>query len=541
LQNNHEKTLLPFATYTNDSNGTLKSETEKSAIFCLSELGKDKGGGFFKKKPSEKTVFIAKVYYPFWIASCENLNVILDGLNISSHSIIYPIIPDLNIFKNDLNESLTTRQIYSTFLSNHLAYFQEAKGEETITVDGLIVDLDFIKELKDYLKEATTQTQVVDGVLISPANDKEAIVEKIKQIADSHGEFKSTLEKLGEIIKILNTKKQFFLASLHDEMIAFDHKYSGQIQKATANLAREKTKINKAYSEKITEITKKFEKENVVLNKEMIHSEKIIKDINADIEQVEVEIKNAIIDKDEQSEAKLKEKRNELKRQLPEFVPAMKNLRLKIQEIEESKKNELFQCRQENQAEIKEASRELLEIEAARNAEKKNCQDEMEKIEDYTSKITSDIDKLCKMTEVTFFAFDSLGVRGGSVPPLLVHMPFYLLCYMAQSEKRFSYVAPSKVNAIDFGVRLKTLGRKKLTQLFQPRSQKIVSILNMFIGLIDENVAFRHEITEAAGKADLLKSSEDIASIKNGLNVLKEDGWISKEEFEAFTQALSQI
>jgi hypothetical protein len=541
LQSNHKKTLLPFAVNTNESNGTLRIETEKSAIFCLSELSRDKGGGFLRKKPSEKTVFIDKMYYPFWYASYENLNVVFDGLNISSHSIIYPSIPDVNAFKNDLDERFATRQIYSTFLANNSGYFQETNVEKTITIDGLIADLDFAKEFMDYLKEATTQTEVLDGVLISPANDEEAIVKKIKGLADSHDQFKLTLEQLGETIKILNTKTQFFLASLNDEITAIDRKYKGQIQKATATLEVEKTKIDKAYSKKITEITEKFEQENVALNKESIQQEKIINGINADIERLELEIKNATINKDEQAEARLKEKKNELKKKLPEFVPVMKNLKLKTQELEESKNNELFQLRQENQTKIKEASMELLESEAARDAEKKNCQTEMEKIEEYTSKITSDIDKLYKMVEETVRAFDSLGIRGENVPPLLVHMPFYLFGYTAQSEKRFSYVAPSKVNCIDLGVRLKTLGRKKLSQIFQPRSQKTVSILNRFIELLNENVAFKHEITEAASKADLLKSREDIALIKNGLNGLKEDGWISKDEYDDFTQKLTQI
>jgi hypothetical protein len=542
LQSNHKKMLLPFAINTDDSKGTVRIETEKSAIFCLSELNRDKGGGFLKKKPSEKTVFIDKVYYPFWFSSCENLNVIFDGLNISSHSIIYPTIPDVDAFKNDLNERFATRQIYSTFLTNHSGYFQEANGEKTITIDGLIVDLDFVKEFMDYLKEATTRNEVVDGVLISPAHDEEAIVKKIKGIADSHNQFKLTLEQLGETIKILNTKTQFFLAALNDEKTAIDRKYMGQVQKATLNLEIEKTKIDKAYSKKITEITEKFEQENVALNKVAIQQEKIINDINADIEHLEVEIKNAIINKDEQAESRLKEKRNELKKKIPEFVPVTKNLKLKIQELEENKNNELFRLRQENQTKIKEASGELVEIEATRDAEKKNCQTEMEKIEEFTSKITSDIDKFYKMIEETLRAFDSLGIRGESVPPLLVHMPFYLFCYTAaQSEKRFSYVAPSKVNNIDLGVRLKTLGRKKLTQLFQPLSQKTVYILNRFIELLNENVAFRHEITEAASKADLLKSRDDIALIQNGLNGLKEDGWISKDEYEAFTQTLTQI
>jgi hypothetical protein len=541
LQSRQKKTLLPFAVNTSNSNSTLRIETEKTAIFCLSELNREKGGGFIKKKPSEKTIFITKVYYPFWHASYTNLNVIIDGLNIASHSIIYPTISDVNTFKNDLNEEFATRQVYSTFLSNHLGYFQELNGEKTINIDGFIVDLDFVKEFTDYLTEATPQTEVVDGILISPANDEEAVVEKIKRLTDSHNQFRFTLEQLDENIKILNTKTQFFLAALNDEIADIDRKYSGQIQKAKLNFEKEKAIIDRAYSEKITEITEKFEQENVALNKKIIQHEKTISDIGADIEHLDVEIKNAIINKDEQTEARLKEKRNELKKELPEFTPAIKDLKLKIQELEESKNNKLFQFRQNNQTEIREASKELLEVEAARDAEKKNCQTEMEKIEEYTSKITSDMDRLYKRVEETLSAFENLGIKGEKAPPLLVHMPFYLFCYGGQSEKRFSYVAPSKVNSIDLAVRLKTLGRKRLTQLFQPRSLKIVSILNRFIELLNENVAFRHEITDAADKANLLRSSENIALIQQGLIGLKEEGWISKEEFEVFTQTLTQI
>lgn len=541
MQNSHEKTLLPFAAYTSHGSGVLKIETEKSAIYCLSELNRDKGGGFFKKKPPEKTVFIAKIYYPFWIASYADYNVIFDGLNISLHSIMYPTIPDVNVFINDLNQRSDTRQIYSTFLSNHLSYFQEINGEKAIAINGLIADLDFVREFMDYLKEATTQTQVVDGVLITPANTEEETVKKIEALNDSYNQFILTLEKLGKTIKLLNAKTRVFLTALNDEVAAIDEKYSEKIQKATLELEKAKSKLNKAYSERVTEVTEKFEQESVALNKKAIHLEKVIQDINNDLDQFEVEIKNATINKDEQAEAKLKEKRNELKKQLSEFVPAMKNMKVKIQEREDSKKNQLFQLRQENQAEIKEASRDLLEIEDARDAEEKFCRDEMEKMEDYTSKITSDLDKLGKTMEATLNAFDYFGIRGANVPPLLVHMPFHLVYYMAQSERRFIYVAPSKVNSICIGVRLKSLGRKKLSQLFQPRSQKALAILNRFIVLLNENVAFRHEITEACSKASLLKSSEDRALIQNGLNGLKEDGWISNDEFESFSQALTQI
>jgi hypothetical protein len=540
VQGKTQKTLLPFASYPHAENGTLKNEVEKAAVFCLAELNREKGGGLFRKKPSEKTVFMAEVYYPFWIVSFRELTLLFDGLNVLSHTLTYPAIPDIKVFKDNLKERSSTRQIYSAFLSNQLWYFQNSNGEQTRVIEGLISDPGFLEEFMDYVKEAAmTENPVVERVLVSPAYDENQIMNSIKELEDSRAEVARELEELNGIIKLLNTKTQSFLGGLHEEIKAVEEKFSGPIEDAEAALAKKKSQINKDYAEKVTEVSSKFEQETVALRKEVIKLEKARDELNSEIEHAETEIKNAAINKDDQSEQKWKEKRNELKRKLPEIAIAIKNLEEKIQTIEENKKNELFQLKQENDAKIKEAGRSLLETESARDAKKKICQDEMEKIEELTSKISGDIDKLSKMLEVALGNFNRLGIRQRNAPPLLVYMPFYLLCYMSKSNKRFSYVAPSIVSSMDISARLKAIGKKRITQLFQPRSQKIISILNNFVVMLEENVAFSHEINEACRKADLMRSKEAVESIKNGLNELKMEGWLSDGEFESFRQILT--
>jgi hypothetical protein len=122
---------------------------------------------------------------------------------------------------------------------------------------------------------------------------------------------------------------------------------------------------------------------------------------------------------------------------------------------------------------------------------------------------------------------------------LLVYLPFYLRCYQSKSDKRFTYVSPSIVSSMSFNARLKAIGKKRITQLFQPRSQRIVSILNSFIVLLEENVAFSHEINEACDKVNFLQSREAIESIKNGLGELRNEGWLSDSELEFFRQILT--
>ncbi len=540
VQEKNQKTLLPFAHCPGVENELLKSEVEKAAVFCLAELDREKGGGLFRKKLSEKTVFIAEVYYPFWIASFRELTLLFDGLNLSSNTLTFPAIPDIKIFTDNVNDRSSTRQSYSNFLSDHVEYFQNSNGEKTKVVEGLISDLDFIREFSEYVKEGTTtEKPVVDGVLISPAFTEKLLITNVKELEESYAEVAQEGADLSGIIKLLNAKTQRFIAGLQEEITAIEKKFVGQIEDAEAALAKKKSQINNDYSEKVTELSNKFEQETVALSKEVIKLEKERENLSSEIEHVEAEIKTAIINKDDGLEQKWKEKRNELKGKLPDIASTIKNLQEKIQAIEENKKNELFQARQENDAELKNAGKDLQEIESTRDAEKKNCQDEMEKIEELTSKINGDIDKLSKMMETALGRFDSLGIRQEEASFTLVYMPFYLSSHLSDSKKRFNYVAPSIVSSMDINARLKAIGKKKITLLLQPRSQKLISILNNFVVMLGENVAFSHEINEACSKVDLMRSKESVESIKNGLSELKTQGWLSDDEFVFFGQVLT--
>lgn len=539
VQEKTQKTLLPFSSYLQSENGSLRREVEKAAIFCLAELGRETGGGLFRKKPSEKIVFIAEVYYPFWIAPFRGFTLLFDGLNISSHTMTYPAIPDPQVFMDNLNQRSSNRQIYATFLSNHLNYFQNSNSEQDKVIECLISDVDFFREFMDYSKEATTtENPVTDSVLISPAHDEKQIMNNIQGLEVLRSRVAQELEELNEIIKLLNVKTQQFLGTLREEIKAMDEKFSGPIEAAKAKLEKKKLQINKEHTGKVTEASIKYEQETVALQKEVLKLEKTRDELYSEIEHVETEIKNSVINKDDESEQKWKEKRNELKKKLPEIAPAVRDLEIKIQEIEENKKKEFFQLQQDNNAKMKEAGKDLREIESSRDAGKKNCQDEMEKIEELTSNIINKIDKLSRMREATLGEFDALGIREGRIAPLLVYVPFYLQCYQSKSDKRFNYVAPSIVSSMSLSAKLKAIGKKRITQLFQPRSQKITSILNSFIVLLGENIAFSHEINDACNKVNLLQSREATELIKNGLNELKTDGWLSDGEFVSFRQIL---
>ncbi len=511
-------------------------------MLCIAELSREKERGFFKKQAAEKLVFVSKVCYPFWVAPFRGLTVLLDGLNVSSHATTYSAMPDLKGFKENLAGRSATRQLYANFLSNNLNYFQSSGDEQTLVIEGFMEDKEFETEFMEYLKEASaTNSPIVDSVLVSPTYDETGVMSMLQKVENTRSKLEEEVTELNEIVKLLNLKNQQFLASLRDEISQIGEKFKVQIQKAKLSVDDKISGINKEYTDKVTEVSNRFEKEITDLQKEVLKLEKTRDQTNAEIEHAEAEIKTAAINKDDSAEQSWKEKRNELKRELSEINVRIKELEGSIQELEEKKKGELFQLKQKNDDDIKEASKELIEVEASRDAEISLCQKEMEKLEELTLSIIQKIDQMVKEREAVLFEFDDIGIKQQRELPLLAYFPFYLFCYQSKSSKRFTYVAPSIISNGGLGVRLKAVGKTKISQIFQPRSRRIVSILNSFIGLLEENVVFNREIYEACSKINLL-ANKDVGDVfKSGLAELKAQGWLSDREVESFYQAVLQF
>ncbi len=73
-----------------------------------------------------------------------------------------------------------------------------------------------------------------------------------------------------------------------------------------------------------------------------------------------------------------------------------------------------------------------------------------------------------------------------------------------------------------------------------PLSKAITSLVNKFPIVIEENAVFEREINEAGVKANILQIENLRESVRNGLEKLKEEGWLSEEEHKTFSQVLAQ-
>jgi hypothetical protein len=467
--------------------------------------------------------------------------LLLDGLNVASQKIIYPALPNVKAFKKTLKDHQMTRQVHANFLSNNQNCF-EKENEQSLTIEGLLNDSEFMVELMKNAREAkSTNSPIVDAVLITPALDEVGVLRMLQNVKDTRSKLKEEIADLNELIKLLNMKTRDSHASLREEIKATEKKFHKQIQKAKTIRDAKVAEINKAYSDEVTKASKKFEHKIKALQKEILKMEKMKEQLNAEIEHIEAEIKTSAINKDYSTEQKWKEKRRKVKDKARKIATKLKEMEKQNRELEDTQKSKLFQLKQSNDDKIKKAGKKLVEIEASRDAEVKLCQNEMEKIEELTSNIIDRVHELTKNREAVILQFDELGIKQQRTEISLIYIPFYLSCFQSKSEKRYTYFAPSTVSDRGLSTRLKGIGKTKISQLFQPRFNRIVSILNSFIGLIDENIVFKCEISEACLKANLMQMEKAQESVRSGLGKLKEQGWLSSNDFELFSRAVSQF
>jgi len=535
------KSILPFSALSENRREPFTEKAEKATIFCLAELERAKGRGLVMKQPQEKLAFIAQVFYPFWFVTLDKTGLLFDALNTTSQTLSYLGIPDIQVFFDGVKRSSKTRHAYMTFLSDSINYFQVTGNEEGKVIDGLITDPEFLHDFISYLSDATpVKTPLSNVVTVSPTLDESSIAPTIEQLQTLKSRFTDELNALYSSMKLLNAETDNFLKAIRGEIGEVEEKLSAEIGKRKASSNKKVDEIRTEYDERVTGYSKELEDELFSLQQEKIKLEKTNEQLTQEVERCEAEIKTSAISKDDVSERKWAEEKNRVKKLLSENEAEMKELNGEIKEVKDEKNMKVFELKSERDAKIKEAMKDLVEIESSRDAKIRVYEDEMEKLEELTSSTIDQIDKLAKLRERSIDEFDKLGVPQKEGKHVLIYMPFYLACYQSESQKRYVQFPPSIVSNVSLSVKFKgALGKAKIRQLLQPRSKKIVSLLSKFPVLMEQNAVFNREMTEACAKADMMQTEKSRKSIKEGLEMLKEEGWFSGKEYESFSQMLT--
>lgn len=535
-----QKFILPFFIPSENRKELFTDEMEKAAVFCLSEIERAKGGGLILKQPEEKIEFISKSCYPLWIVAWNKVNLIFDGLNTLSHTLTYRAIPDVKTFMEGIERSSNAQEIYVAFLSDNVNYFQMPTTDNQIMLNGLVTDPAFLNEFAAYISD-TSRTQPIPSEVVFPALtlDEPAISSMMAELENLKSKFVEDVDALYKAMKLLSKTTRNFVKAIRSKMKSIKEEFDIEIKKEEEVVTPKVNRINKEYDAQISKLAKDFEKQLLPFQKEKVKLEKIKVETLTKIERYKLEAKTCATNNDEVGERKWKEKINDTKKELAETEAQIREVEGKIKEIEENRSLETFRLRSEWEAKIKDAKKDLLELEASRDAKLELHKMEAEKLENLTSTIIEQINTIAKSRSAEITAFEKLGIQQRYDKHTLICVPFYITYYNADLKRRCIVFSPSIVNSVSFSAKLKgALGMVKVKQLFSPRFKAITAFLNRFPSLLEKDAVFQREISEASDRVDILKASVAKEQIMNGLKRLKDEGWFSEKEYEAFKQQL---
>jgi len=168
-------------------------------------------------------------------------------------------------------------------------------------------------------------------------------------------------------------------------------------------------------------------------------------------------------------------------------------------------------------------------------------QQEINLLEDKTSTIIDQINKLVGLKRATLNELEGMGISQRRRRYALAYLPLYLACYQTELKKRYVLHPPSIAGSMGILTKFKRVfGVAKIKSLLQHRSKSITSFLNQLLIVVEHNPVFEKEISDAGVKANILRPKESRKRIKIGLEGLRDEGWISESEFQAFSELLTK-
>lgn len=519
----------------------FSEDAEKAAIFCLAELERGKGGGIVAKQPLEQINFIAKLAYPLWLFQFQEISLVFDGLNSTPHTTSYPTLPDIQTFVEGVERSSASRETYAAFLSDNANYFKSSGRQESLLTEGLISGAVLLEGFALYLPEAKPfNAEASDVVALRPFTEEASILSEISELEDLKSKFMDEAKRLSKDMKLLNDITKGFAKAVRGEIKEVKDKFNAELEKHRSPVEEEVRKIHRKGSEDTATASRRFEKELLRLQKEKVKLQKMRDQLSTKIANCEAEIKTSSAHKNKAAERRWKDEKGKRKKERSEVESQIKKLEKEIKKNEDEKGQELFRIKSDIDAKVQEANRELVEIESSRDAKVQVLKHEMEKMEELTSSIARQIEDAIRQRETAIASFARLGLPEKREKPLLVYMPFYLIGFQSGSRKRYVHFPPSTVNSVKLLVKLKgALGVARVKQLFTPRSEALATFLNRFPSMLEDNAAFERETSEAAATASLLKVENAAKTIRNGLEELKKEGWLSEKEHEMLSRALA--
>ena len=521
-----------------------KGSTEKveaAAVLALAEVERRKGSGLIVRQPKEKLSFFIKAGYPLWIFPKNDRAFIFDGMNNSIFTVIYTEVPSAKQLMEKLETNVRPLENYLAFLSSYMDYFQKPLPKKQFTLRGLIGDLDFQNDFKNYYREAVEVTDETTSnfFLIQPSLNEETMANTLNESDSLQSGLKEEADNLPECIKLIRKTTSTHKTEIEYQSAAAVEEIDAKIKAQSELINPQIADLNKYYKQRINTTTKSFNIEIKSLQKLGSRKLKLINKIIKKIQLYEQEAKAQEEKKHLFYERRWREKIKRSDLELNALKKEIKNLENNIEKLNKQKVQEIFKSKLDLESEVKRRWQSIVDLEAERNVKINYYRQQNFKMIDLETPVIEGLNRNLGSWVSIKAKFEDLGVKERFEGPVLFYLPFYLTCFEANEDRRYLIVPPSTIGYEDFSTKLKgALRMSKIKRLLNPRFKSIASLIRNFQEVILKNSQFKDQLSILGKENNLLGNPVFQDNVKEGLTCLKQTGWLSAKEYQAVNDLL---
>lgn len=527
---------LPYALEEDERGKPFTDEMEIAAILCLAESR--------RRKPKllstpEKISFISKLFYPIWAYPYNERCIIIDGLGLSTHTLIHRSLPDVLNFTEDLKRSSVDLDLYRNTLKKHSVTFRDFASSKQIRIEAVIGNKRTLSAIAELINERIISKKPLSetAALIPPRIDGEMIAEKAKEIVRIRNPLHSDVKGLEYASEVLKKEMQHHKEMIQREIKEVYESYERRVSKIRPEVEKRIKQLTAEQKKKIAKSFKDQEKRLRAVLREQEKLERTMRKFEASLEGL-YKRRESLRRKDKKRDTtywdnKIAAYRERIK-QTSNRIEVISSIAEEIRKDGENRIQGIREAYQEMITKEKEKITLLFSSRDLEIAEKKKVIDE---IEAKSYLIDTQIKRLLEEKSLNLAALKELTIPWKVEDITLIRVPFFLVRYETpKSERNETYPL---VTASSYEGLLKRIQRavlsfsleSKIRLLLRSRSKVLEEeFFSVFEEKLSKDIALKEIVYQAARSYDLLKSPNLNEKLMKGLDALKDEGWINIDE-----------
>jgi myosin heavy subunit len=527
-----EELVLPFAA----AEKVLSDEVELASVICIAR-SRARAGPF--RRPMKHLEFVSKLAYPVWATPWGEKCFLIDGLKGITGSFVYPQGPDPENFIEDLKRNSKNQDHYLKMLKNQLTYFSRFSSRREVPFAGLMDNKELLSDIINFMLESKTEVATlhlhsIPGLSMRiSSNDATALGNLILQY---YNRLHSNVKGLRFAEETLETQTQRQIEKSQKEDIQIQQDFTQEIESLKREIA-EKNSRNE-YDAKLQELTIAVDRKMNVISKDKKKLENELLKLGQERAELEKRKKLRKEKKDKIGEVRWKVRLENVEHKISEAKRKINPITRQIREITEETKRSKKKLQNSYQELAKKEDDRVSDLENLHNKKTDKKAKNATNLQRNTQNMVENIENIISEINMALSRIEETTVGWKAETPFLIALPFYAISLRSQEEKNISLLPPvviqqNKGLAMRIRWALGTSGvESRISSFFKPRSRNIETFLLSFEKKLENDNKLRSDLEEIGFARNLITRPDFKEKLKNGLERLEAEEWISPGEKE---------